>query len=436
MASPDLRSCDLEIEISKVDGHDRRVLANVFVPKGHSQATANRARLESHVTSFTSMYQVLTMGDLGPDKAFVFDAVLPKINDPIIISRLMNRFMNCYVFGKAVCAGCGEPLAEFHFHDKLRLLTPEEEGITMRLCCITCLCVVFKQDYDMCRETEHQGPLTFATLFDRGFASMCTNNDIDAYDLSEEFLVLEIDKNPRSFLAEDKEFVESESELVGGVINWSDEGKNTHTAFIYTGAIEGRNAIKCTFGVLNDEEHIASVKYISYLFKNYIFNKAECANCGHLLLGFYIHELTKNMSDGRVQYDLCCKFCIGRIFLLDHENCISVGSKKTFPLWHIHRTAQISDRRKYRERMSEGSYTKKDVATLFTQQGGKCKYCKSEFSEVLPYTVDHRIPLADGGTNWPDNLALACKSCNSTKSDKSEEWLMQELKRRSNKRYR
>jgi len=38
---------------------------------------------------------------------------------------------------------------------------------------------------------------------------------------------------------------------------------------------------------------------------------------------------------------------------------------------------------------------------------------------VLRFTVDHVIPLALGGTNKPDNLALACFHCNRRKADRT-----------------
>lgn len=32
-------------------------------------------------------------------------------------------------------------------------------------------------------------------------------------------------------------------------------------------------------------------------------------------------------------------------------------------------------------------------------------------------TVDHVIPLSEGGTNWPDNLQPAHRACNTRKAD-------------------
>jgi 5-methylcytosine-specific restriction endonuclease McrA len=35
-------------------------------------------------------------------------------------------------------------------------------------------------------------------------------------------------------------------------------------------------------------------------------------------------------------------------------------------------------------------------------------------------SIEHRIPLSRGGSNWPANLAPACKTCNSSKGTKTE----------------
>ena len=50
-----------------------------------------------------------------------------------------------------------------------------------------------------------------------------------------------------------------------------------------------------------------------------------------------------------------------------------------------------------------------------------CEYCHtSEDWQYVRFTIDHFIPVSDGGTNAPDNLALACFHCNRRKADKRE----------------
>ncbi|WP_312862828.1 HNH endonuclease [Rhizobium tropici] len=61
------------------------------------------------------------------------------------------------------------------------------------------------------------------------------------------------------------------------------------------------------------------------------------------------------------------------------------------------------------------------LLTLFAKQDGKCCYCDRHV--ILSYrwrdqqrpdaaTIEHLRRRADGGSNHPDNLAMACKECN------------------------
>lgn len=49
---------------------------------------------------------------------------------------------------------------------------------------------------------------------------------------------------------------------------------------------------------------------------------------------------------------------------------------------------------------------------------GLCEYCHTieEWQHIL-FTIDHITPLAQGGTNGLENLALACFHCNRHKAD-------------------
>lgn len=48
-----------------------------------------------------------------------------------------------------------------------------------------------------------------------------------------------------------------------------------------------------------------------------------------------------------------------------------------------------------------------------------CEYCHTdERWQLVQFTVDHIVPLADGGSDDLENLALACFHCNRRKSDK------------------
>ena len=80
--------------------------------------------------------------------------------------------------------------------------------------------------------------------------------------------------------------------------------------------------------------------------------------------------------------------------------------EKSTAKWHRRRARKLS---------AEGSYTGKNVKELYESQGGQCVYCGRDISQG--YHVDHVVPLSRGGSNGPENLALACPKCNCSKND-------------------
>lgn len=59
---------------------------------------------------------------------------------------------------------------------------------------------------------------------------------------------------------------------------------------------------------------------------------------------------------------------------------------------------------------------------------GRCAYCMMAFPpEEL--TVDHIVPVSQGGTRWRSNLAPACWPCNWSKSDRTPEQWYSNLRR-------
>jgi len=53
----------------------------------------------------------------------------------------------------------------------------------------------------------------------------------------------------------------------------------------------------------------------------------------------------------------------------------------------------------------------------------RCAYCRCFLiqgsSGPQGATVDHKVPLVQGGTNAPSNLVACCRSCNSRKTYKT-----------------
>lgn len=72
--------------------------------------------------------------------------------------------------------------------------------------------------------------------------------------------------------------------------------------------------------------------------------------------------------------------------------------------------------RRARKRGADGSYCAKDIREKMSAHKGKCAMCKTGIKKN--FHVDHIIPLAIGGTNWPSNLQLLCANCNWEKGAK------------------
>ena len=71
--------------------------------------------------------------------------------------------------------------------------------------------------------------------------------------------------------------------------------------------------------------------------------------------------------------------------------------------------------RRARKASAEGRHTGDDIRAIRDDQADLCAnpYCKVHLNGRG--SVDHIIALVNGGSNWPENLQLLCKPCNSKK---------------------
>lgn len=70
-------------------------------------------------------------------------------------------------------------------------------------------------------------------------------------------------------------------------------------------------------------------------------------------------------------------------------------------------------KRRTRVKGADGFFTKEDIQRLLVVQESLCAGCRKNIATT--YTVDHVNPIALRGTNWPDNIQLLCRHCNSSK---------------------
>jgi 5-methylcytosine-specific restriction endonuclease McrA len=70
---------------------------------------------------------------------------------------------------------------------------------------------------------------------------------------------------------------------------------------------------------------------------------------------------------------------------------------------------------------ANGTHTTEDIADQYARQNGKCYWCGTRVGDS--YHVDHVIPLSRGGGNGPENLVIACPTCNFSKNARlPHEW--------------
>jgi HNH endonuclease len=66
--------------------------------------------------------------------------------------------------------------------------------------------------------------------------------------------------------------------------------------------------------------------------------------------------------------------------------------------------------------MPESRLAQQQKNFIKQRAGGCCEYCLSQLAFCPdPFSIEHIIPRSKGGTNDPDNLAIACQGCNNFK---------------------
>lgn len=83
---------------------------------------------------------------------------------------------------------------------------------------------------------------------------------------------------------------------------------------------------------------------------------------------------------------------------------------------------------------AEGAHTGHDIKALFASQRGACPNCQALLIKrgAGKYHLDHILPIALGGSNWPSNLQLLCPPCNMSKGAKHPDvWMTDNPRKRA-----
>lgn len=75
------------------------------------------------------------------------------------------------------------------------------------------------------------------------------------------------------------------------------------------------------------------------------------------------------------------------------------------------------------KRNAPGKFSPAQWFARLSYHGNCCRYCQSTHD----LTIDHMIPIARGGSNWPSNLVPACKRCNFKKHTKTYQEFTKQL---------
>jgi len=59
-----------------------------------------------------------------------------------------------------------------------------------------------------------------------------------------------------------------------------------------------------------------------------------------------------------------------------------------------------------------------EIEEIIYRDDFQCQYCGKRFEYLYEIGLDHILPRAKGGDNFPENLTVSCNNCNSNKHTK------------------
>lgn len=85
---------------------------------------------------------------------------------------------------------------------------------------------------------------------------------------------------------------------------------------------------------------------------------------------------------------------------------------------HPEKISAKTQKRRARERSADGFFTEEEWKAVCVKYNYTCLRC----GKTGKMTPDHVVPLSKGGTSFIDNIQPLCRSCNSSKGDKIEDY--------------
>lgn len=131
----------------------------------------------------------------------------------------------------------------------------------------------------------------------------------------------------------------------------------------------------------------------------------------------YYAENKKDLIRKRIEFDPVRRRAIARAYHARHRERRLAENKRWRQENSKHRAQMFkiySQQRRARVLGAPGSCSREQLTARWDYFGGRCWMCGCEAT-----AIDHVIPLARGGSNWPANLRPACRSCNSAKGARS-----------------
>lgn len=143
----------------------------------------------------------------------------------------------------------------------------------------------------------------------------------------------------------------------------------------------------------------------------------ECKECANVRKRGWYDGLTDAQRDLRKLYDRGQRRRMLPQRRKREREYARAYREKNRDTLRVHQSSYVRNRRA-RDKGAEGTHSGYDIIAIYERQEGRCFYCQVEL--YGEYHVDHLTPFSRGGTNYPENLCCACKSCNASKHDKTQ----------------